>query len=94
MPENVYLILAVTLFALVALVAIIIRRGGVRMKAPGVEFEVDPEQAPVPEEKGPSAKTAISGGVSGGTVTTSAKGGQAETSVGESVEGTDILTEA
>ena len=99
-PYYIYLIVALVILAIVALVTIIrYRKGHVSLKAPGFEFEaegeIESDQPPAPQAKGPSARTKIGGKVSGSTVITSAGGGgQAETDVGEDVERSDILTEA
>ena len=79
--QYIYLIVALVLFAVVALTAVIrYRKAKISMRAPGVGFEAEgetgPEQPqPVPQAKVPSATTTIGGRVRSSTVMTDAGGG-------------------
>jgi hypothetical protein len=98
--QYIYLIVILVVFAVLALAVIFrYRRSRVSIKGPGVGFEMEgeagPEQPqPAPQRTGPSAKTKIGGKVTGSTVITSARGGEAEVEVEKDVEKSDILTEA
>ncbi len=99
-PQYIYLIIILVLFAGLALAAILrYRKSKVSIKGPGVSLEMEgetgPEQPrPAPQRTGPSARTTIGGKVSGSTVITSARGGEAEAELGKDVKDSDILTEA
>jgi hypothetical protein len=97
--QYIYLIVALVLFAVLALVAIVcLRKIKLSIKGPGVSFnmegETGPEQLqPAQPSEVSSAKTIIGGNVIGSTVTTSVDGGKAEADIGGDVKKSDILTE-
>ncbi|MEA3398055.1 MAG: hypothetical protein U9R05_11380 [Chloroflexota bacterium] len=95
--QYIYLIVALVLFTVLALVAIL-RYPKIKMfiKALGASLNIEGEtgtEQPQPSQV-PSAETKIRGKLVRSTVTTSADGGKAKADIGGDVEKSDILTEA
>jgi hypothetical protein len=98
--QYIYLIIILVLFAALALAAMLrYRKSRLSITGPGVGLKIEGETGPdqpqtAPRKPGPSARTKIGGKVTGSTVITSARGGEAEAEVAKDVEESDILTEA